>query len=82
MPVDVMLAPSEDQFWTDVHEGQMKLKIRVRRMKESRDMRGLSGGRLLASRCGRRGRRGAARPRLCAGMEMGSAARYKESGQR
>nr|XP_038035840.1 dual specificity protein phosphatase 8 isoform X2 [Anas platyrhynchos] len=40
MPVDVMLAPAEDQFWTDMHEGQMKLKIRVRRMKESRDMRG------------------------------------------
>ncbi|XP_074903983.1 dual specificity protein phosphatase 8 isoform X2 [Buteo buteo] len=40
MPVDVMIAPSEDQFWTDMREGQMKLKIRVRRMKESRDMRG------------------------------------------
>ncbi|XP_010216037.1 PREDICTED: dual specificity protein phosphatase 8 isoform X2 [Tinamus guttatus] len=40
MPLDVMLAPSEDQFWTDMHEGQLKLKIRVRRMKESRDMRG------------------------------------------
>ncbi|XP_062433982.1 dual specificity protein phosphatase 8 isoform X2 [Rhea pennata] len=40
MPLDVMIAPSEDQFWTDMHEGQLKLKIRVRRMKESRDMRG------------------------------------------
>ncbi|XP_053802531.1 dual specificity protein phosphatase 8 isoform X2 [Vidua chalybeata] len=40
MPVDVMIAPSEDQFWTDMREGQMKLKIRVRRMKESRDKRG------------------------------------------
>ncbi|XP_068800876.1 dual specificity protein phosphatase 8 isoform X2 [Struthio camelus] len=40
MPLDVMIAPSKDQFWTDMHEGQLKLKIRVRRMKESRDMRG------------------------------------------
>ncbi|XP_064019240.1 dual specificity protein phosphatase 8 isoform X2 [Pogoniulus pusillus] len=40
MPVDVMIAPSEDQFWPDMREGQMKLKIRVRRMKESREMRG------------------------------------------
>ncbi|KAJ7422766.1 dual specificity protein phosphatase 8 [Willisornis vidua] len=40
MPVDVMIAPSDDQFWTDMREGQMKLKIRVRRMKESRDKRG------------------------------------------
>ncbi|XP_034626193.1 dual specificity protein phosphatase 8 isoform X2 [Trachemys scripta elegans] len=40
MPLDVMITPSENQFWMDMHEGQMKLKIRVRRMKESRDMRG------------------------------------------
>lgn len=58
MPVDVMIAPSEDQFWTDMREGQMKLKIRVRRMKESRDMRGLSASRLLSFRWGRRGKRG------------------------
>lgn len=58
MPVDVVIAPSEDQFWTDMREGQMKLKIRVRRMKESRDMRGLSAGRLLSFRWGRRGKRG------------------------
>lgn len=62
MPVDVMLAPAEDQFWTDMHEGQMKLKIRVRRMKESRDMRGLSAGRLLSFRWGRRGKRGDTQP--------------------
>ncbi|XP_044281667.1 dual specificity protein phosphatase 8 isoform X2 [Varanus komodoensis] len=40
MPLDVLLASSEDQFWPDMHKGQMKLKIRVRRMKDSRDMRG------------------------------------------
>ncbi|XP_062973199.1 dual specificity protein phosphatase 8 isoform X2 [Elgaria multicarinata webbii] len=40
MPLDVMIAPPEDQFWPDMHNGQMKLKIRVRRMKDSRDMRG------------------------------------------
>lgn len=62
MPVDIMLAPAEDQFWTDMHEGQMKLKIRVRRMKESRDMRGLSAGRLLSFRWGRRGKRGDTQP--------------------
>lgn len=67
MPVDVMIAPSEDQFWTDMREGQMKLKIRVRRMKESRDMRGLSAGRLLSFRWGRRGKRGLLRALLCLG---------------
>ncbi|XP_063145410.1 dual specificity protein phosphatase 8 isoform X2 [Candoia aspera] len=40
MPLDVMIAPSEDQTWPDMHKGQMKLKIRVRRMKEGRDIRG------------------------------------------
>lgn len=62
-----MIAPSEDQFWTDMREGQMKLKIRVRRMKESRDMRGLSAGRLLSFRWGRRGKRGLLRALLCLG---------------
>lgn len=44
MPLDVMIASSEDQTWPDMHKGQMKLKIRVRRMKESRDIRGWSPG--------------------------------------
>lgn len=62
-----MIAPSEDQFWTDMREGQMKLKIRVRRMKESRDMRGLSASRLLSFRWGRRGKRGLLGALLCLG---------------
>ncbi|XP_072551243.1 dual specificity protein phosphatase 8 [Salminus brasiliensis] len=37
MPVDVVIAPP---LWTDMHESEMKLKIRVRRIKEGRDLRG------------------------------------------
>lgn len=83
MPVDVVIAPSEDQFWTDMREGQMKLKIRVRRMKESRDMRGLSAGRLLSFGWGRRGKRGL-RPEPCfsRGTEIAFAERPTGSGAR
>ncbi|XP_029438166.1 dual specificity protein phosphatase 8 isoform X2 [Rhinatrema bivittatum] len=44
MPSDVAISPSEDQFWTEMHEGQLKLKVRVRRLKESRELRGLCAG--------------------------------------
>lgn len=37
MPVDVVIAPS---LWTDMHESEMKLKMRVRRIKDGRDLRG------------------------------------------
>ncbi|XP_076845824.1 dual specificity protein phosphatase 8 [Brachyhypopomus gauderio] len=37
MPVDVVIAPPP---WTDMHESEMKLKIRVRRIKEGRELRG------------------------------------------
>ncbi|XP_030621037.1 dual specificity protein phosphatase 8 [Chanos chanos] len=37
MPVDVVIAPP---VWPEMHESEMKLKIRVRRMKEGRDLRG------------------------------------------
>ncbi|KAB5575129.1 hypothetical protein PHYPO_G00217290 [Pangasianodon hypophthalmus] len=37
MPVDVVIAPP---LWTDMHESEMKLKMRVRRIKDGRDLRG------------------------------------------
>ncbi|XP_062860514.1 dual specificity protein phosphatase 8 [Trichomycterus rosablanca] len=37
MPVDVVIAPP---LWTDMHESEMKLKMRVRRIKEGRELRG------------------------------------------
>ncbi|XP_043915004.1 dual specificity protein phosphatase 8 isoform X2 [Protopterus annectens] len=40
MPVDIVIAPVDDTFWAEMHEGEMKLKIRVRRMKENRELRG------------------------------------------
>ncbi|XP_012690189.1 dual specificity protein phosphatase 8-like isoform X2 [Clupea harengus] len=39
MPVDVVIAPPQ-HLWTEMHESEMKLKIRVRRMKQGRDLRG------------------------------------------
>ncbi|XP_062405237.1 dual specificity protein phosphatase 8-like isoform X2 [Sardina pilchardus] len=39
MPVDVVIAPPR-HLWTEMHESEMKLKIRVRRVKEGRDLRG------------------------------------------
>lgn len=41
MPLDVMIAPAEDCFWPDLQDTNMRLKIRVRRMKEGRELRGL-----------------------------------------
>lgn len=41
MPLDVMFAPAEDCFWPDLQETNMRLKIRVRRMKEGRELRGV-----------------------------------------
>ncbi|XP_041131993.1 dual specificity protein phosphatase 8-like isoform X2 [Polyodon spathula] len=40
MPVDIVIAPTEELFWTEMHDSEMKLKIRVRRMKEARELRG------------------------------------------
>ncbi|XP_064193124.1 dual specificity protein phosphatase 8-like isoform X2 [Anguilla rostrata] len=40
MPVDMVIAPPGDGFWQEAQESQMKLKIRVRRMKEGRELRG------------------------------------------
>ncbi|XP_028263589.1 dual specificity protein phosphatase 8 isoform X2 [Parambassis ranga] len=40
MPLDVVIAPAEDCFWPDLQETDMRLKIRVRRMKEGRELRG------------------------------------------
>ncbi|KAG7468399.1 hypothetical protein MATL_G00142560 [Megalops atlanticus] len=40
MPVDMVIAPPEESFWQEMHESEMKLKIRVRRMKEGRELRG------------------------------------------
>ncbi|XP_030646622.1 dual specificity protein phosphatase 8 isoform X2 [Chanos chanos] len=41
MPLDVVLVPPEDCIWpAEVKRGGMRLKIRVRRMKEGRDLRG------------------------------------------
>ncbi|XP_028304247.1 dual specificity protein phosphatase 8 isoform X2 [Gouania willdenowi] len=40
MPLDVVITPVEDCFWPDLHGTDMRLKIRVRRMKEGRELRG------------------------------------------
>ncbi|CAN9498787.1 unnamed protein product [Ophioblennius macclurei] len=40
MPLDVVIAPVEDCFWPDLQDTDMRLKIRVRRMKEGRELRG------------------------------------------
>ncbi|KAG7473795.1 hypothetical protein MATL_G00099600 [Megalops atlanticus] len=40
MPGDVVIVPLEHSFWPEMHESEMKLKMRVRRMKEGRDLRG------------------------------------------
>ncbi|XP_005995342.1 dual specificity protein phosphatase 8 [Latimeria chalumnae] len=40
MPLDILIAPAEDTFWTEMHETEMKLKIRVRRIREGREIRG------------------------------------------
>ncbi|XP_026167634.1 dual specificity protein phosphatase 8 isoform X2 [Mastacembelus armatus] len=40
MPLDVVIAPAEDCFWPDLQDTDMRLKIRVRRMKEGRELRG------------------------------------------
>lgn len=84
MPVDVMIAPSEDHFWTDMREGQMKLKIRVRRMKESRDKRGLSAGPAPFLPMGTEREEGAAPPEPCfaRGPEIAFAERPAGSGAR
>lgn len=37
MPVDLVIPPP---LWTDMHESEMRLKMRVRRIKEGRDLRG------------------------------------------
>ncbi|XP_051512952.1 dual specificity protein phosphatase 8-like [Myxocyprinus asiaticus] len=37
MPIDLVISP---QLWTDMHESEMRLKMRVRRIKEGRDLRG------------------------------------------
>eukprot|EP00064_Thunnus_orientalis_P018286 superscaffoldBa00004165_g18382 len=39
MPLDVVIAPAEDCFWPDLQDTDMRLKIRVRRMKEGRELR-------------------------------------------
>lgn len=41
MPLDVVIAPVEDCFWPDLQDTDMRLKIRVRRMKEGREFRGV-----------------------------------------
>ncbi|KAI1903972.1 hypothetical protein AGOR_G00000900 [Albula goreensis] len=40
MPVNALIAPPERRLWSEMHESEMKLKMRVRRMKEGRDLRG------------------------------------------
>ncbi|KAM6936804.1 dual specificity protein phosphatase 8 isoform 2-T2 [Xenentodon cancila] len=40
MPLNVVIAPAEDCFWPDLQDTDMRLKIRVRRMKEGRELRG------------------------------------------
>lgn len=40
MPLDVVIAPPEDCFWPELQETDMRLKIRVRRMKQGRELRG------------------------------------------
>lgn len=54
MPLDVVIAPAEDCFWPDLQtDTDMRLKIRVRRMKEGRELRGVypPGHREEASVC-------------------------------
>lgn len=41
MPLDVVIAPAEDCFWPELQESDMRLKIRVRRMKQGRELRGV-----------------------------------------
>lgn len=41
MPLNVVIAPAEDCFWPDLQDTDMRLKIRVRRMKEGRELRGV-----------------------------------------
>lgn len=41
MPLDVVITPAEDCFWPDLRDTDMRLKIRVRRMKEGRELRGV-----------------------------------------
>lgn len=41
MPLDVVIAPAEDCFWPDLQDTDMRLKIRVRRMKQGRELRGV-----------------------------------------
>ncbi|XP_041705675.1 dual specificity protein phosphatase 8-like [Coregonus clupeaformis] len=40
MPLDVVIAPAEDCFWPVLQESDRRLKIRVRRTKEGRELRG------------------------------------------
>ncbi|KAM6961164.1 dual specificity protein phosphatase 8 isoform 2-T2 [Aplochiton taeniatus] len=40
MPLDVVIAPAEDCFWPELQDTDMRLKIRVRRMKAGRELRG------------------------------------------
>ncbi|XP_066525190.1 dual specificity protein phosphatase 8 isoform X2 [Hoplias malabaricus] len=40
MPLDVVLASPEQSFWSSSRHTGMRLKIRVRRMKEARELRG------------------------------------------
>ncbi|KAJ3596597.1 hypothetical protein NHX12_003002, partial [Muraenolepis orangiensis] len=40
MPLDVVITPAEDCFWPELRGSDMRLKIRVRRMKEARELRG------------------------------------------
>lgn len=41
MPLDVVIAPAEDCFWPVLQESDRRLKIRVRRTKEGRELRGV-----------------------------------------
>lgn len=45
MPLDVVLASPEQRFWSGSRRTGMRLKIRVRRMKEARELRGVYLGR-------------------------------------
>ncbi|XP_057691689.1 dual specificity protein phosphatase 8 isoform X2 [Corythoichthys intestinalis] len=40
MPLNVVISTAEAHFWTDPRDADMRLKIRVRRMKEGRELRG------------------------------------------
>lgn len=54
MPLDVVIAPAEDCFWPDLQDTDMRLKIRVRRMKQGRELRGVySPGRTKRGMCER-----------------------------